>query len=194
MDLTNKAEVEKLVKACIKGDRKSQHILYKTFYSKMLGICMRYASNYSEAQDLFHDGFIKVFSKLNSFENKGSLEGWIRRIIVNNAIDFIRNNKDFHIEYDNESKLYNLKEDEKDDFDFDVEKDTKFKAELILKLIQELAPAYKAVFNLYVIENNSHKEISEKLNISIGASKSNLSKAKLKLRELFNKNINNVGK
>jgi len=153
---------------------------------------MRYASNYSEAQDLFHDGFIKVFSKLQSFENKGSLEGWVRRIIVNNAIDFVRNGKDFIVEYDDESKIADLKDEE--EFDFDSEKDTRLKAELILKLIQELAPAYRAVFNLYVVENYSHKEIAEKLNISIGASKSNLSKAKIKLRELYNKNKNKIGK
>jgi len=192
IDLTNKLEVEKLVKNCIKGDRKSQHIFYKMFYSKMLSLCMRYASNYSEAQDLFHDGFIKVFSKLQSFENKGSLEGWVRRIIVNNAIDFVRNSKDFIVEYDDESKIADLKDEE--EFDFDSEKDTRLKAELILKLVQELAPAYRAVFNLYVIENYSHKEIAEKLNISIGASKSNLSKAKIKLRELYNKNKNKIGK
>ena len=192
IDLTNKLETEKLVKNCIKGDRKSQHIFYKMFYSKMLSLCMRYASNYSEAQDLFHDGFIKVFSKLQSFENKGSLEGWVRRIIVNNAIDFVRNGKDFIVEYDDESKIADLKDEE--EFDFDSEKDTRLKAELILKLIQELAPAYRAVFNLYVVENYSHKEIAEKLNISIGASKSNLSKAKIKLRELYNKNKNKIGK
>jgi len=193
VELTNKDEVEKLVKACIKGDRKSQNILYKTFYSKMLGVCMRYANNHSEAQDLFHDGFIKVFSKLKSFENKGSLEGWIRRIMVNNAVDFVRT-KNFHIEYDDESKLKGLQDDEKEDFDFDPEKDKKLKAELILKLIQELAPAYRTVFNLFVIDQFSHKEIAEKLNISVGTSKSNLSKAKFKLRELFNKNIDKIGK
>jgi RNA polymerase sigma factor (sigma-70 family) len=193
VELTNKDEVEKLVKACIKGDRKSQNILYKTFYSKMLGICMRYANNHSEAQDLFHDGFIKVFSKLKSFENKGSLEGWIRRIIVNNAVDYVRT-KSFHIEYDDDSKLGGLQEEEVKDFDFDPEKDLKLKAELLLELIQELAPAYRTVFNLFVIDQYSHKEIAEKLNITVGTSKSNLSKAKLKLRELFNKNINKIGK
>jgi RNA polymerase sigma-70 factor, ECF subfamily len=183
VDLTNSAVVEKLVKGCIRGDRKCQQLLYKTFYGKMLVVCMRYSRDHSEAQDLLHDGFIKVFSNLVNYEYKGSLEGWVRRIVVNNAIDFIRNRKDFLIAYDDETKYDQVADDylgEKETEEF-----RQLKAEETLALIQDLSPAYQAVFNMYVMEDYSHQEIANALNISVGTSKSNLAKAKQKLKELY---------
>jgi RNA polymerase sigma-70 factor (ECF subfamily) len=182
-DLSNSALVEKVVKGCIKGDRKSQQLLYKSFYGKMLVVCMRYSRDHSEAQDLLHDGFIKVFSHLKTYEYKGSLEGWVRRIIVNNAIDYIRNKKDFLVEYDDETQYEYVPDeylDEKESMDMQ-----QLQAEEILALIQELSPAYQTVFNMYVMEDYSHQEIADILNISVGTSKSNLAKAKQRLKELF---------
>jgi len=184
MDFGNKEEVGKLIKKIIKGDRKSQRLLYETFYGKMLGVCYRYANDADEAQDLAQEGFIRVFEKLKGFKNTGSLEGWIRRIIVNNAIDRVRKKK--NIVYDNEDEtIFSNLEDE--DYDLVEQKlADKMKAELLLELIQKLSPAYRTVFNLYVLENFSHKEIAEALGISIGTSKSNYAKAKMRLKQLFN--------
>jgi len=183
INLSNKDDVGDLIESCIKGNRKSQELLYKTFYGKMLAVCMRYSRNKEEAQDILHDGLIKVFSKLKSFENKGSLEGWIRRIIVNVAIDYIRSRKDFYItsekDLSNEDIVDNTYELE------NVESINKMKASTIIELMQKLSPAYRTVFNLFAIENLQHNEIAETLNISIGTSKSNLAKAKQKLKELI---------
>ena len=182
VDLTNKEIVKKLVDACVRGERRSQELFYKTFYGKMLSVCMRYSRNREEAQDVLHDGMIKVFIKLESFENKGSLEGWVRRIIVNNAIDFVRTKRDFYLGDDQDYLLEDLIDESMNERE--LEKVRELKLEKLISLIQKLSPAYQMVFNLYAIENMSHKEIAEKLNISIGTSKSNLAKAKMRLKEL----------
>ena len=193
MDLSNRRSVGKLIKACINGERKSQQILYQSFYGKMLGICARYANDINEAKDILQDGFIKVFIKLDTFENKGSLEGWVRRIVINNAIDHVRKKKGFLINFDDEETIFeNAKNGYYDEFE--PEKHSDLNAERIIKLVQKLTPAYRIVFNMFVIENYSHKEIAEKLNISVGSSKSNLAKAKLKLKELIKKYINDYEK
>ncbi|MFO7791153.1 MAG: RNA polymerase sigma factor [Bacteroidales bacterium] len=183
MDLTNEEQVKKLIKGCEKGDQQSQRMLYEALYNKMLGACMRYSRDPGEAKDLVQDGFIKVFKKIKTYNCKGSLEGWIRRLIINNAIDQLRKNKKMLFSFEEESGIDNM-EDTKDEDDED-KKLLQLKAEKIVELIQKLSPAYQAVFNMYVIENMSHKEIAEKLNISVGSSKSNLSKAKVRLRKLY---------
>ena len=186
MDFTNKAAVARLLTDCIKGDRKSQQFLYHNFYSKMLAVCSRYASDRDEAFDILHDGYIKVFEKLGSFNNLGSLEGWIRRIMVNNAIDHVRRKKEIIISLND-----NLTTDyDSYDEDEDMELFVKEKAEVLLKLIQNLSPGYRTVFNLYVIDNFTHKEIAEELGINIGTSKSNLAKAKIKLKEFYKDYLN----
>ncbi len=183
VNFSNSKSVERIIKGCLRGERKYQKLLYQSFYGKMLAVCMRYSTDASEAQDILHDGFIKVYSKLDAYEYKGSFEGWIRRIIVNNAIDFVRNKKNFIVNIGDESNIDNLNKKTSDEEELkDI---TKMKAEVIIKMIQKLSPAYRTVFNMYVIEEYSHKEIAEQLNISIGTSKSNLAKAKIKLRKLF---------
>ncbi len=184
MDFTDRAKVANLINNCINGDRKSQQVLYKTFYGKMLVVCMRYAGDRDEAKDILHDGFLKVFKKLNSFKNEGSFEGWIRRIMVNNSIDYVRRKRELLYPVSDDYTLEKaLQESEQDDSELFV----KAKAEIILKLIQKLSPAYRTVFNLYVIENYTHKEIAEHLGINIGTSKSNYAKAKMKLKEFYQK-------
>ena len=188
IDLTNKEVVKDLIDSCIKGNRKSQELLYKEFYGKMLTVCMRYSRNREEAQDVLHDGLIKVFMKLKSFENKGSFEGWVRRIIVNVAIDFVRTRKDFYIKEEQEFLIDEIVDDY--DKSEEIEKLRKMRAETVIGLMQKLSPAYRTVFNLFAVENMQHKEIAETLNISIGTSKSNLAKAKVKLKELVEQHRN----
>lgn len=183
MNFNDKDAVEKLVVDCVNGNQHSQQIVYKAFYGKMLGVCARYSSNREEAKDLLHDCFIKVFEKLKNFQNKGSLEGWIRRIVVNNAIDFVRAKREFLLNYEDESQFENLSDDSFYDSDFEELK--KLNVEIILSLVQKLSPAYRTVFNMYVIENYTHQEIADYLEISVGSSKSNLAKAKMRIREMF---------
>ena len=184
MDFADREQVEKLLKKCMKGDSRSQRLLYERFYGKMLAVCYRYARDHDEAQDITHEGFIRVFDKLKSFKNTGSLEGWIRRIVVNNAIDYVRAKKKLVFDNEDETVLGNIYDEEYDLIDSNLVK--KMKAELLTELIQKLSPAYKTVFSLYVLEDYSHKDVANALGISVGTSKSNLAKAKMKLKELFN--------
>lgn len=168
-----------IIKACIKGNRVAQNRLYQFFADKMYGVCLRYAENEDEAKDILQDGFIKVFLKLKQFNNKGSFEGWIRRIIVNTALEKFRDKNylfavNMAAEYEASDKSYNHILSE-------------LSANDLLKLIQDLSPQYRMVFNLYAIEGYSHKEICEKLNIKEGTSKSNLSRAREILKEKVNK-------
>ncbi len=190
MDLTNKEVVQEIVDGCCRGDRKYQQILYKETYGKMLGVCLRYASSREEAKDFMHDGYLKVFEKIKFFKNTGSIEGWIRRIIVNNIIDTIRKRNKISFIDNPEESLSSIKQD--DEENLEMLNFEQINAARIIELIQELPPAYRTVFNLYVIENFSHKEIAEMLNINIGTSKSNLSKAKVKLKKLFIEKYGNI--
>jgi RNA polymerase sigma factor (sigma-70 family) len=170
-----------IIKGCLRNDRASQKILYEHFYSKMLGVCLRYSKSNDEAKDIVHEGFLKVFDSLKNFKATGSFEGWVRRIMVNTSIDHLRKNKQNYLivstVYANEKSVNMAEEIDDDDLAMHIDK------EEILKAVQELTPAYRTVFNLYVIEEYTHKEIAEMLDISEGTSKSNLSKAKFNLRK-----------
>jgi RNA polymerase sigma-70 factor (ECF subfamily) len=170
---------KKLVKACVKGNEKAQFVFYKRFYGKMMAVCQRYARDDDEAKDIFHEAMMKVYKNLEKYQFNGSLEGWIRRIMVNTAIDWYRKNKNTFGFTDDEQQIEdtNIAIDDMVNSDFNVQD--------IMKAIQKLSPAYKAVFNLYVVEGYSHKEIADMLNINIGTSKSNLAKAKHKLQKLL---------
>ena len=144
----------------------------------MFGTCLRYAGNYEDAQDILQEGFIKVFEKIHQFGFKGAFEGWIRKIMVNTALEKYR----LHyrqIPMDDNTTEVGYAENE----DISAEID----AGELLRIIQELTPRYRVVFNLYALEGFSHKEISEMLNISEGTSKSNLSRARTILQEKVNK-------
>jgi len=140
----------------------------------MFGVCLQYSSNYEEARDVLQEGFIRVFEKLRQYKGKGSFEGWMRRIMINSALEKYRNQYNLFpvIEFD-ENIDDNYYEDIYDELT----------AKDLLKFIQELSPKYRLVFNLYAIEGYSHKEISRMLGISIGTSKSNLSRARGILQE-----------
>ncbi len=187
MNLSETKEVKNLVKKCLQGNKTAQNELFKAVYGKMSAICMRYAKNNDEAKDMFQTGMIKVFKNLDKYSFTGNFEGWIQRIIVNNAIDYLRKKENIFNEY-YENILYEnidekfLSTNNQDDMPM-------FSATKITEFVQTLPTAYRTVFNLFVMENNSHKEIAEKLNISVGTSKSNLSKAKIKLRKILNKEL-----
>lgn len=169
-----------LIEGCLEGDRKMQHELYKRFAPKMYGVCLRYASNAEEAEDILQEGFIKVFRKVGSFRREGSFEGWIRRIFVNTAIEQFR--KKVYLQ-----PITDVEEDTLEGKYISVldrlsEKD-------IIKLVQQLSPGYRTVFNMYVVEGYTHRQIAELLGISEGTSKSQLSRAKQILQDLVKKHL-----
>jgi RNA polymerase sigma-70 factor (ECF subfamily) len=175
MFLEHKYTIEDLVKRCKANERKAQELLYKQFASKMLGVCLRYATDRMEAEDMLQNGFIRVFQKMADYRGEGSFEGWVRRIFVNTAIEhFRRKTYQQPITERHENTVEGKYLSVLDDL---AEKD-------IMKLIQELSPGYRTVFNLYVVEGYTHKEIGDLLNISEGTSKSQLSRAKVVLQDL----------
>lgn len=175
-----------IIKACLKGNRIAQNNLYQLFADKMYGVCLRYADNEDEAKDILQDGFIKVFVNLKQFNNKGSFEGWIRRIIVNTALEKFRD-KNYLFAVNMESEY----DSNRSHYDHIL---SELSAKDLLKLIHDLSPQYRMVFNLYAIEGYSHKEICERLKIKEGTSKSNLSRAreilKEKVKQYYNISVN----
>ena len=185
--MEKKIELDEIISKCLRKDRLAQEQLFKLYYGKMMTVCLRYTNDKDTAQEILQDGFIKVFDKLNTFESSGSFDGWIRRIMANTALDSIRKNKRFNWVEENE---VNTKDDYNDPLDsIEFEQEFELKANVAMEAINELSPAYKTVFNLYVFENYSHKEIAEILGISEGTSKSNLAKAKMNLQKIINKKI-----
>jgi RNA polymerase sigma-70 factor (ECF subfamily) len=186
----NKEKIKEIVSGCLRNDRKSQEQIFKLFYGKMLGVCMRYTNDRDTAQEIVQDSFIKVFEKLKSFDNSGSFEGWIKRVVVNTAIDYIRKSKKdpFLTDNDNDFRLGGVDPTiESEELELKDEK-----AEIIMEAIQKLSPGYRAVFNLYVIDDYSHKEIAETLGISEGTSKSNLSKARVNIQKMVESKFHNL--
>lgn len=171
---------EQIVKECISGNALAQKKFYDLFAKKMMGVCLRYTNNYEEAQDVLQDGFIKVFGKLPDFVNKGSLEGWVRRIMVNTALDQYRKNKKFQKDVEIDSVSFKL---EKSEFILET-----INAEDLLKIVRTIPEGYRVVFNLFAIEGYSHKEIADKLGVTESTSKSQYSRAKKMLRRLLVEN------
>jgi len=168
---------EEMIKRCLKNDPLAQRTLYDKLGPKMMGVCLRYMMNVEEAQDVLQDGFIKIFEKLGAYSGTGSFEGWVRRIFVNTALDAIRKNKNLKHQTQIDDVAYALKSN---DFIFET-----LVAEDLMKVLQQLPLGYKTVFNLYAIEGYSHKEVAEKMNITVNTSKSQFSRAKAMLRELI---------
>ena len=195
MKLTD-AELQQAVKRCINGERSAQELIFKALYGKMMVVCMRFTRDRDSAGDLVQEGFIKVFQKIGDYGFNGSFEGWVRRIMVNQAIDSTRKVK---ITYEIiENYNYNDSEEQYDtDFvESDHDSDDFMNAimdqvspELILDAMQDLSPAYRTVFNLYAIENYSHQQIADELGISLGTSKSNYAKAKMNLKKILTSKI-----
>ena len=152
-----------------------QQELYRRYASKMYGVCLRYAANTEVAEDISQEGFIKIFNKINSYRGEGSFEGWIRRIFVNTAIEQFR--KKIYLQPLTETEENTVEGKYLSVLDNLAEKD-------IIQLVQQLSPGYRTVFNMYVVEGYTHKQIAEMLGISEGTSKSQLSRAKLILQDL----------
>ncbi len=169
-----------LIKSCLSGDRTAQRMMYERFAAKMFGVCRRYIKNEADVEEVLLNGFYKVFSNLAKFSHKGSFEGWIRRIMVNEALMFIRK----------QNKVSNLQLVGLADYQHPASPqmpDRKIQEDDILCLLDDLPPGYRTVFNLYAIEGYSHKEIAEKLGVSVNTSKSQLLKARRMLQELLEK-------
>ncbi|MFN5634245.1 MAG: RNA polymerase sigma factor [Flavobacteriia bacterium] len=189
-NVENKEQLKEIIEGCLRNDRRSQEAIFKLFYGKMMVVCMRYTNDKDTAQEVLQEGFMKVFEKLGAFDYKGSFEGWVRRIVANTAIDSIRRSKKNPILTDNDNDFKIGGENPME------EKETielgEIKAEMAMEAIQKLSPAYRTVFNLYVLEEYSHKEIAEMLGISEGTSKSNLAKAKMNLQKILNQQFMNI--
>lgn len=169
---------EQLVNKCLEKDTLAQKQLFEVYSKRMMGVCLRYSKDSEEAQDVLQMGFIKIFEKLDMYNHKGSLEGWIRKIIVNTALDNVRKNK----------KLLNNVEIEKMDYqlhNYNENAIDMLSTQDLLKVIQAMPTGFRTVFNMYVIEGYSHKEIAEELNISINTSKSQFSRARAYLQRVL---------
>lgn len=166
--------LEKLIEQCKNKNVNAQSQLYKLYASKLFSLCLKYSKNYAEAEDNLQDAFVTIFNKIHQYTNKGSFEGWIKRITINTALQRYRQVSVFNL----------VNEDAIEDTDVTLEgEEDKINLDFLLQIIQALPDRYRLVFNLYVLDGFSHNEISEMLKISSGTSKSNLSRARLILKE-----------
>ena len=164
--------LEQLIINCKKNDAKAQSQIYKLFSSQLFSLCLKYSKNYAEAQDNLQDSFVTIFKKIDQFSNKGSLEGWMKRITINTALQRYRSVGVFDL----------VNEDQIEDVAIEIYEED-ISLDFLLSIIQELPDRYRLVFNLYVLDDYSHKEIADMMNISTGTSKSNLSRARLILKD-----------
>ncbi len=165
-----------LIAGCIRGDLKCQKQLYKQYYGFSMAVCMRYADSREEAAEILNDGFMKVFTNIASYQPDKAFKAWLRKIMVHTAIDnYRKNSKHYHaldlVYAENEIQYEDVLDS--------------ISAAEILAMVQQLSPAYRLVFNLHVVEGFSHTEIAEQLQITEGASKSNLFKARMKLQKMI---------
>lgn len=168
------SDLSEIVQDCKKGKRKAQEQLYRAFSAKMYAVCLYYSKNKDDAEDLLHNGFIKVFDKIGQFKGNGPFEAWIRRVFMNTALE----------QYRKKSILYSINEEQSyPDYKDDVDVISQLSNDELIKLIQELTPAYQMIFNLYAIEGYTHREISDLLGIAEGTSKSNLARARAILQK-----------
>ena len=168
--------LEKVIKSCQEKNRKAQEEIYLQFSPVLFSICLRYAENYEDAQDTFQEGFVIIFNKIDQFKFQGSFEGWMKRIMINLSLEKIKKKNTISFD-DYENHLQLAIDNESDDLP------EGYNYQQILETVQHLPPQYRQVFNLYIFEEYSHQEIAELLQISVGTSKSNLSRAKNLLKQ-----------
>ncbi len=176
--MTSKNISPALLRACIKGDRKAQRQLYEAYYGWGLKLCLRYASNKDEAKEMVNDGFLKILTKLDKKRADSPLAPWMRSIFIYTAIDYLRWQKKHKLPIDAERVPEQTSQ---------PIADNQLQYEEVLKAVQALPPSYRLVFNLYEMEGYSHADIAKQLNISEGTSRSNLMRAKEKLRTMLAK-------
>jgi RNA polymerase sigma factor (sigma-70 family) len=164
--------LKRLIAQCRKQDRKAQEELYQTYAGKFFTLCLKYSANYEQARDNLQDGFIKIFQNISQYKGSGSFEGWMTRIMINTAIK----------KYETKSFNLTVYEEQLEDPEVEID-DNIVSTDFLLQIIRELPERYRLVFNLYSMDGFTHKEIAKLLNITEGTSKSNLSRARLKLKE-----------
>lgn len=164
--------LEQLIEQCKKNNAQAQSQIYKLYASKLFSICLKYSRNYAEAEDNLQDAYITIFKKIDQFKNNGSFEGWMKRITINTALQRYRSAGVFNI----------VNEQQIEDVTVDVDEDS-ISINFLLQIIQELPDRYRLVFNLYALDDYSHKDIAKMLDITTGTSKSNLARARLILKD-----------
>lgn len=171
-----RANEDELIKGCVRRERNAQKRLYDTFSSKMYALCCRYVKDSMEAEDVLVTAFTKILDRIDQYKGEGSFEGWIRRVVVNEALTYLRRNRSMYIETELEAA------DREPDYQHISDH---LEAEDLMNMIQELPAGYRIVFNLYAIDGYSHKEIADQLNISENTSKSQLSRARVFLQKIL---------
>lgn len=171
--------LEQLIYECTKNNTKAQEQLYHLLAPKLFAVCLKYSRSYEEAQDNLQESILLIFEKISQYKNSGSFEGWAKRVVINYVLQQYRNQKIFEI----------VSEKIPDTDNVEIE-DENISIEFLTKIIQELPDRYRLVFNLYVMDGYSHKEIAEMLGINIGTSKSNLARAKAILKDKIESNNN----
>jgi RNA polymerase sigma-70 factor (ECF subfamily) len=169
-------EIKDIIEGCVRGEKRSQDLLYRKFASLLYGICLRYAKNKMEAEDVLQEVYVKIYNNISSYHHDGSFEGWLRRIAVNTSITYYRKNLKHAFQED----IDDVVQHKNDPLQFD---DLEFTQEELMNCIGKLPTGYKTVFNLYVIEGFMHKEIADMLKIDVNTSKSQLSRAKSHLQK-----------
>lgn len=175
----NSAAILDLLDGCLQGDRRSQELLYKQFYGYAMGLCLRYARSRDEAAEILNDGFFKIFTKLETFDPERPFKTWLGRVIINTALDQYRREAKHQV-YEDMASAENTVAIHEDAL-------SRLAFEELIKMVQQLPPAYRTVFNLAVLDGYTHEEIATELGISVGASKSNLSRAREKLKVMISK-------
>lgn len=174
----NFEDLQYLIQGCLQSNREAQRKLYQYFYGYAMSICVRYSKSNEEAREVLNDGFMKVFTKIEKYDSEKSFKGWLRRVMINTALDNYRHN----------FKHYHHRDIEEAEQVFIAETITHQLSHAdLMQLIQQLSPGYRTVFNLYAIDGYTHEEISELLGISVGTSKSNLFKARIHLQAMLKK-------
>lgn len=174
---------QNILARCKNGERMAQQQLYEHFKAKMFAVCLRYANSRPDAEDVLQEGFVKVFRDLHQFRGEGSFEGWMRRVIVNVALQHLRKQRGGLQFAELENVEYKLSDVEDSVFEESE------KAAALVKLMQKMPTGFRTVLNLYVLEEYSHQEIADELGISVGTSKSQLNRAKAFLKNLLEKNL-----
>ncbi len=167
---------EQLINGCKNGDRKAQRDLYDRYANTLFACCLKYAPSYQEAQDILQDSFITIFKKVGQYNHKGSFEGWCKRIAITTALQRYRSTAVYPLENNHQVEEVELTELEEQSIGLQD----------LLAMVQQLPDQYRMVFSMYVLDGYSHKEIAKMMKISTGTSKSNLSRARLKLQEMIN--------
>ena len=178
---SSERDLKDWIEGAKKNDRFCQKNIYELLYGQMMVVCLRYADDRQEASDILQDAFLKLFEKIRLYNDEGSFEGWVRRIVVNTSIDAIRKKKKAILSDD--TSIYQESNSQTDDDDTNPYEGIDVND--VVEAMQKLSPVYQAVFNMYVMDGMTHQEIADELNINIGTSKSNLSKARQKIKNLL---------